>query len=108
MEALGRSPAAHGRSPYEFHLEPPGGGGGVWQRSIFGLLASFLAFGCGTNIEILRVWGENIPKNRVAPEVDYPSFLEGAASTHFSKRKLRQVAAPSCFSVEHLFISVLS
>jgi hypothetical protein len=48
MEALGRSPAAHGRSPYEFHLEPPGGGGGEFGRDHYvdyWLLVSLLAEG---------------------------------------------------------------
>lgn len=47
MEALGRSPAAHGRSPYEFHLEPPGGGGEFGRDHYvdYWLLVSLLAEG---------------------------------------------------------------
>lgn len=33
---------------------------------------------------------------RASPEVDLPSFLEGAAPTHFSKWKPRNMACSSC------------
>lgn len=76
--------------------------------TVIRVLASCLSGGPETYTTLEYGEKEQLLIPRASPEADLPSLLEGAAATHSSKWKPRNMACSSCSSVEHLFISVLS
>lgn len=82
-----------GRSPYVVTDSP---GEQSLAVTVIQVLASCLSAGQETYTSLECGEKEQLLILRASPEVDLPSFLEGAAPTHFSKWKPKNMACSSC------------